>query len=67
MADTRMHRVTEAGPVHDEREIEAVIVRGDERAAQHRRDRACGRERAMARRDEHGVHSRILYGSIRLS
>src|SRR5438105_5100954 len=25
MADTRMHRVTEAGPVHDEREIEAVL------------------------------------------
>jgi len=25
MADIRMHRVTEAGPVHDEREIEAVL------------------------------------------
>ena len=25
MADIRMHRVTEAGPVHDEREIDAVL------------------------------------------
>src|SRR6185503_5415214 len=25
MSDIRMHRVTEAGPVHDEREIEAVL------------------------------------------
>ena len=25
MTDIRMHRVTEAGPVHDEREIEAVL------------------------------------------
>jgi hypothetical protein len=25
MAEGRMHRITESGPVHDEREIEAVL------------------------------------------